>query len=347
MIALSALLSSLSFLRSDVLFVILSFFTAAFCTFFFVPHVISIAQKYGILDVPGGIKKHAHPVAYLGGVALFAGFLVAVALWSPLTGHTANIVIGSTLLLLVGLVDDLAVLSPSVKFSGQLIAAICFIRAGVYLKDDFFQTMWAIPLSLFWVLSMINATNLIDVMDGLASTTSLAIAVNFFIFSLITGAADVAHILVAAIGALGAFLFYNKQPASIYLGDAGSHFLGGLLGSIPFLLGWSTYNQWGFLVPIIICAIPLCELLGLMIIRTYKRIPFYQGSPDHFCHYLKRRGWTVSQILGLVIILSLAQLGISLLCYYNYITLIQLIFLGLFYLFFWFIYVLKSWATPL
>ena len=88
------------------------------------------------------------------------------------------------------------------------------------------------------------------------------------------------------------FLYFNKTPAKIYLGDAGSLLIGGLLATIPFMIPWGTYTIFGFLTPVIILGVPLVEVASLIIIRTYKKIPFYFGSPDHFAHYLFDQGWT-------------------------------------------------------
>ena len=212
---------------------------------------------------------------------------------------------GITLLLIVGLIDDLMVLKPLHKFLGQFIAVFCFLKAGFHLKINLFSNWWNICLSAFWMLSVINAFNLVDVMDGLASTLAIGAALSFLFIALVSHAFSVALLLCAFLGSVLAFLWYNKPVAKIYLGDAGSLFIGGLLANIPFLLDWGTYSEYGYLAPIVIVAIPGLEVTTLIIIRTYKGIPFFQGSPHHFSMYLKRRGWSIPLILAYVFGLSL------------------------------------------
>lgn len=137
-------------------------------------------------------------------------------------------------------------------------------------------------------------------------------------------------------GALIAFFWYNRPPAKIYLGDAGSLFIGGFLATIPFLFNWGLYNNcYGFLTPAIILAIPLLEVTFLVIIRSYKGIPFYQGSPDHFCLYLKMNGWSIWEILLYVLTVSLVLFNIALAFAHNKISFMQLFAFGIAFLAFW------------
>ena len=142
-------------------------------------------------------------------------------------------------------------------------------------------------------------------------------------------------VLCSFLGALVAFLWYNKPPARIYLGDAGSLFIGGFLATVPFLLHWGTYNQYGYLAPIIILAIPLLECYSLILIRWYKGIPFYQGSPDHFCLYLQGGGWSKSVILTYVMALSGFAGCVALLFTIGKLSLGSTALLGLFFLLTW------------
>jgi UDP-GlcNAc:undecaprenyl-phosphate GlcNAc-1-phosphate transferase len=223
--------------------------------------------------------------------------------------------------MLLGLADDLINLSPAVKFFGQFMIAFSFIRAGLYFKEVFFSELWAIPLSFFWLLVCMNAINLIDVMDGLATTVALSAAFGYLLFALFNGNSATAHVLIIFIGALLAFLYYNRPPAKIYLGDAGSLFLGGFLGVIPFLLSWSTHVSWGFLLAPAPLAIALLELSGLMVIRTAKGIPFFRGSRDHFSHYLQGNGWSKNNILILSATFGFMSVLLATLGYFDLLSL--------------------------
>lgn len=292
-------------------------------SFTLVPLLCKLAVKLGVVDVPDGkVKKHETITPYLGGVAVYGGFLAGLALVFPIENSLFFLLVGSSLLLLVGLFDDLLALAPWQKFLGQFIASLCFLKGGLYLKESFFNTHWiiAIPVSLLWILTIVNGFNLIDVMDGLATTTALGAATSFLAIAIFLGQQNVALLMISLIGALLAFLWYNKPKAQIYLGDAGALFIGGLLSVVPFIFSWSQYNSIGFLAPIIILAIPLIEVIALIIIRTSKGIPFYKPSPDHFCMYLRNKGWSVPQILLFVAATSCILLGISYAVVFNHLA---------------------------
>jgi UDP-GlcNAc:undecaprenyl-phosphate GlcNAc-1-phosphate transferase len=142
-------------------------------------------------------------------------------------------------------------------------------------------------------------------------------------------------LLASFLGPLCAFFIYNRPPARIYLGDAGSLFIGGFLGTVPFLFDWGTYNWYGYLTPIIILGIPLLECVSLIVIRSYKGIPFYQGSPDHFSCYLINNGWYKTSVLWYVSLLSIFLGGISLLFSLGIVGITNTIGLGLLFLIVW------------
>lgn len=299
----------------DIL-LIKSFFAVAISfliTFYLIPILHVLALKLGVVDVPDGrIKCHSRVTPYLGGVGIFAGFICSLSLVLPFDNHYSLFFIGLTLLVCLGLIDDLVVLNPLQKFLGQCIAALAFLKAGLYLKERFFQHMlFAIPLSFFWMLSIINAFNLIDIMDGLATTVAIMAAVSFMIIAAFYQQGAVLILCSSLVGALIAFFWYNKPVAKMYMGDTGALFLGGFMAAAPFLFEWGKYNKFGFLIPPVVLAIPLLELASLVAIRCYKKIPFYQGSPDHFALYLKRKGWPVWQILWFTGTMGLFLMGIS------------------------------------
>jgi UDP-GlcNAc:undecaprenyl-phosphate GlcNAc-1-phosphate transferase len=165
------------------------------------------------------------------------------------------------------------------------------------------------------MLSVINAFNLVDVIDGLAAVLAIVSASTFFIMALVLGDYMLSLMLIIFIGSLCAFLFYNKPPAKIYLGDAGSLFVGGFISAMPLLFSWTKIlNKSGSipvfargsiifetgmaaLVPVMVVGVPLLEVVSLIIIRKIKGIPFYSGSPDHFAIYLKNKGYSISRIL--------------------------------------------------
>jgi UDP-GlcNAc:undecaprenyl-phosphate/decaprenyl-phosphate GlcNAc-1-phosphate transferase len=300
-----------------------SFIISFLLTLYLIPFFSAIATKLNILDVPDGvIKMHKKSTPYLGGVAIYLGFIATLALIFPFENKILSLLLGATLLLFVGLVDDILRIKPYQKFFWQMIAASCFLKSGLHLKENFFLAhFWNIPISFLWIVSVINAFNLVDVMDGLAVTIASCASATFLIIAIAYGQYSLALLLASFLGPLLAFFWYNKPPAQIYLGDAGSLFIGGFLATIPFLFKWSTYNSYGFFAPVIVLTIPILEISALVLIRSYKKIPFYNASPDHFSIYLQQNGWRKSQILAYVLFVSAFLLILSLLLFFNKINL--------------------------
>jgi UDP-GlcNAc:undecaprenyl-phosphate GlcNAc-1-phosphate transferase len=297
---------------------------ALLCSFFFgvcfVPIMIFTAKKLLLFDVPDGkIKQHKVPVPYLGGVAIFFAFIITLAIVYPLSvifnGQLIWFLGGTTFLFLIGLVDDLHAFSPLQKFTGQIVAVLCFLKGGFALKSRFFSDAINVFASGFWMLSVINAFNLVDVMDGLSVTLALVSVGGFFVISLVLKQHLLSLLLTTLGGALVAFFLYNKRPAKIYLGDAGSLFIGGFIAALPLLIRWTEVLNFykslpsfaigsifwetaiSALVPIFLVGVPLLEVTSLVVIRKYKGLPFYSGSPHHFASYLQRKWNSVTKTL--------------------------------------------------
>lgn len=313
-----------------------SFVVAFAITFYLIPILCVIARRLNFIDAPDGtIKCQKNPTPYFGGVAVYLGFITALVFVFPFQSNLFFFLVGATFLMLVGLIDDFICLTPRQKFWGQCIACIGFLRAGLYLKAQFFMSWWAIPLSLFWMLSIINAFNLVDVMDGLTATIAISAAFGFCVFAFILKAYAVMVVLIALIGALTAFLWYNRPTARIYLGDAGSLFVGGVLAATPFWLSWGMYSPYGFLVPIIVLAIPSLEVVSLIVIRRIKGIPFYKGSLDHFSSYMQRHGLGKYHILSLILMLSIILNVGAFLIFTGYLSLPGIAISSIFFLLLW------------
>lgn len=292
----------------------ISLLIASFCiTFFITPFMQKIAFKWNILDIPNGqAKQHKKPTPYLGGVALYIGFIVPVLFVLQFDYRLSFFMAGALLSLLVGLIDDLIDMSPLKKALGQLVAILCFIPACFSLGISTLSfSCFVIPLFIFWAFFVVNAFNLIDVMDGLAATSSLLAAIGFCFYSFALGSNQIFLLIISLVGSLSAFLYYNKPDAKIYLGDAGALFLGGFFCAVPFFLDWSKYNSHGYFIPLFLLAIPLLETGSLIIIRTLKKIPFYRPSPDHFSLLLQQKAWPKGKILQFVVLFSIANLGVS------------------------------------
>ncbi len=311
------------------------------CTFCLIPLFSLLATKTGLIDTPDGkIKKHSNPIPYLGGVAVYCGFLSGLIFSFSCTSTTLFLVAGATPFLVLGLLDDIAPLKPYNKFFGQFIIAIFLLYVSVQIKEQFFHTYWYMPLFVLWVLTLVNAFNLIDVMDGLATVVALGAVSSFLSIAFMQDASEIALPLAAFGGSLLAFLWYNRPPARIYLGDAGALWIGGFLAIVPLFFSWSSDNAYGYLAPIFILSIPLLEVSSLIVIRTYKRLPFYLGSPHHFCHYLQSNGWGKRLILLYVALISVILNIVACLYVQGMITLPMLLGISCSLLCVWFVFLI-------
>jgi UDP-GlcNAc:undecaprenyl-phosphate GlcNAc-1-phosphate transferase len=280
---------------------------------YLLPLLIKTAFRFNILDKPDGkIKNHKKATPYLGGLALYVPFIAVLSIAYPFENKILWMLSGVTLLLFIGLIDDLKMLKPGQKFFGQLVAVLCFLKGGFSLKTIFFSDVLNVAISGFWMLLVINAFNLVDVMDGLSSILAICSSLGFFIIALLLQQYDISILILAFLAPLVAFFLYNKPPAKIYLGDAGSMFVGGFMAAIPLLFRWGTISYHAYYTAAVILGIPLLEVACLIVIRTWLKIPFYKGSPHHFAIYLKHKHWSVPKVLTFSAIMSFVLFAVAL-----------------------------------
>jgi len=260
--------------------------------------VSKFAWKVGFVSRPNPIvRQHTRTVAYLGGVGIALGAAVSLALIKFVEGGRylpgnfsfpvpLSVGIGSVIFLILGVVDDLRVLKPALKFVLQALGAAVAVRLGLCSPVTGW-VFWDAALSWLWILTLVNAFNLTDVCDGLVGGLSVVMLLFLAHFRLtFSGTA----LLLA--GACLGFLVFNLPPARIFLGDAGSHFLGFLLAAYT-LIGATEYPMWSHrAVMVLTIGVPLFELVFLTAIRRKKGLPWWKGSPDHFALRLQAAGCT-------------------------------------------------------
>ena len=200
--------------------------------------------------------------------------------------------LAGSIILILGLIDDLGVLSPWVKLAGQVVAVLTLMNASIYIKLSFLPSWLAIGLSFLWLLAITNAFNIIDVMDGLAAGVAASAALVLFLIATVNGREDYAVLLAALCGALIGFLRYNFEPARIYMGDAGSMFIGLMLGALAMNNSYTQVNLVAALAPVVILGVPVFDMLFVMYVRRRRGLPVMLGSPDHFA--LRLRKWRLS-----------------------------------------------------
>jgi UDP-GlcNAc:undecaprenyl-phosphate GlcNAc-1-phosphate transferase len=280
-----------------MLLYLLTFVLALLLALYGVPLARRAALQFNIVDRPDGrLKQQAAPVPYFGGLAVYLAFLVSLALTFEFRQDVLGLVLGGTLMVMLGLIDDFGVLKPWPKLIGQLIAVLVLIRSGIRIEIAAFPEWLDLFLTVVWLIGIINAINIIDVMDGMAGGVSVVACLWLFVVAVVNQDAMVAVMAAALAGSLLGFLRYNFHPASIYLGDAGSLFVGLMLGALAMLGKYTAVNPAALLAPVLILGVPVFDTLFVMYVRWLRGIPAFLGSPDHFALRLRRWPLSVPQV---------------------------------------------------
>lgn len=270
-----------------------TFLLAALLSAWLTPRVRAAALRFGIVDRPDGkLKTQREPVPYLGGIAIYLSFLVALALSFRFSEPVLGMLLAGSIVVILGLIDDLGQLGPGIKLAGQVVAVFVLIKSGIYVKLIFLHPALAIAISVLWLLAVTNAFNLIDVMDGLSAGTAAVAAAILTVVAHLDGRATAATLLAALAGSCLGFLRYNFEPARIYMGDTGSLFLGLMLGALSMEVAYTRNNRVSALAPALILGVPLFDMLFVMWVRYRRGMPIMLGSPDHVA--LRLRRWRLS-----------------------------------------------------
>jgi len=279
---------------------ILGFFLAYFLALVGTPMAREAALRFGVVDQPdGALKNHDQPVAYLGGLAVFTAFLLSIGMTFEFDAELLALLLASTIVTMVGLIDDFGALTPKPKVIGQVVAVFVLLKAGIMIQVAFIPWWAQLIITVLWLVGLSNAFNLVDIMDGLAAGLGVIAATFLLVVALLNGRFMVAAFTVAMIGALLGFLRSNFHPATIYLGDCGSLFIGLTLGALAMVMDYTLYNPLGWLAPLYILAVPLVDTLYVIVLRIRAGRKVYYGSPDHFPLRIRRRldGWTEGTVV--------------------------------------------------
>ncbi len=296
-------------------------------TLYLIPLMIKAAKEMKILDIPdNNLKKHKEPTPYLGGLAIYMAIIFSTTLMIPFNKFTSAFFLGATMIVFLGFVDDLKALKPGIKFLFQIIVVFIIIKGGVYIKIVFFPQWFNYVLTCLWLLTIINAMNFLDIMNGLASFTGLIILIFFIFYASLDNNISLMFISTSTFGAVLAFFYHNFPEAMIFLGDTGSMLLGYTFGVLSFAIDYSNLTKIGIINPLIILFIPLFEIVWTIVRRVYLKIPPWQGSPHHYSYYIR-------DILGgerTVYFLGFLSFLAGIISIFNYLGLIEIeIILGI------------------
>ena len=265
-----------------------------------IPYIKKIALHIGAMDVPNKRKVHKNPMPRLGGLGIYFGFLLGYILFGEQTTQMNSILIGSFILLITGIIDDIKPLDVKSKLVGQILAALIVVfYGGIVLKDisffgfDMNFTWSSYPITLLFILGCINCMNLIDGLDGLAGGISSIFFLTIGIIAAIQGRTGLTVVLTfIMLGSTLGFLVHNFNPAKIFMGDSGSMFLGFII-SVITLLGFKSIITSSIIIPLCILIVPILDTLCAIIRRKLKGESI--GTPDksHFHHQLLRRNFSV------------------------------------------------------
>jgi UDP-GlcNAc:undecaprenyl-phosphate GlcNAc-1-phosphate transferase len=290
---------------------LLTFLLAFFVTYLATPVVKILASKLNAFDMPNDRKVHSQPIPRLGGLAIYIGFLAALVfamIVSNFLGVMINpgtifgILAGGTLLVGIGIIDDIRGLRPTTKLIWQIVAAFIVIYSGVEISfiTNPFNGIWpigiyAVPLTLLWIVGLTNAINLIDGLDGLATGVTAISALTLFFVALRTHQIGAAFLMLALGAAALGFLRFNFSPAKIFLGDSGSLFLGFILASSSVIGVLKTTLVVALIVPVLILGVPIFDTLFAIGRRLKNRKSPFEADNKHIHHMLLRAGFNTRE----------------------------------------------------
>ncbi|MFA5383789.1 MAG: MraY family glycosyltransferase [Eubacteriales bacterium] len=301
---------------------VFAFFLALLLT----PAVRKLAFAWGAVDLPNPRKVHQHVMPRLGGLAIYVAFVIPLLLTMPV-GPVFGLITGVSLVVLTGVIDDIKGLSPWLKLGGQILAAYSLILFNIQI--DFVTNpfnghsiivlgWWGIPITIFWVVAVTNAINLIDGLDGLAGGVSCIAALTIAAVGWTQGIAGQQEIIMSALilaAAIVGFLRYNIYPASIFLGDTGSMLLGFTLAAVSVLGLTKSVAAVSVFIPLVILGIPLFDVVLAVFRRYHLRKPIFQADRDHIHHQLMNLGLnqrqTVAVIYGISILLGISAVVLN------------------------------------
>ena len=294
------------------------FLLAALVSYVLTPYIKMLAFKIGAIDKPDNRKVHKKIMPRLGGLAIYIAFMVGVVASLELTWDIVGILRGGTLIVLVGILDDKYQLPAKVKLLGQIAAACVLVLfdiriewinnplGGYFYLDKFLS----IPLTVFWVISFTNVVNLIDGLDGLAAGVSAIASLTVILVAVQMGYYHIAIMTAALAGGIIGFIRYNFNPATIFMGDTGSMFIGYMLAAVSVYGAVKTAATIALIVPAIALGLPIMDTAFAIMRRYSNGRPIFQPDKGHLHHRLLAMGMNQKQAVLLMYAIS-AALGIG------------------------------------
>lgn len=277
----------------------LPFWVALLGALVLTPIGIWVAKRLGFIDRPRADRWSQREVAKLGGVAIYLAFLAAALLFSPAAPVLPGVLLGSGLIFLLGLWDDIRPFKPAPKLLAQILIAC--LAVGLDVRASFggelspyssLLPFLTLPLSVFWIVGITNAFNLLDNMDGLSAGVAFIASSFLTAFAFLEGDLLTATLAMSLAGATLGFLVYNFNPAKVFMGDAGALSLGFLLASVTLVGSWRDASNLSLvlLAPVLLLGVPIFDTTLVTVLRKLHGRPASQGGRDHSSHRLVALG---------------------------------------------------------
>jgi UDP-GlcNAc:undecaprenyl-phosphate GlcNAc-1-phosphate transferase len=264
------------------------------------PAVGGMARRLGVVDIPGGRRVNQLPVPRLGGLALFLGLLVPALAFLHVGHETRGLLLGATVAVTVGIVDDFRGLPWFAKLGGQIAAAAVLAGSGVWI-DRFtlpfvgIHTLPAevgIPLTILWIVAIMNMVNFLDGLDGLAAGVAAIAGLTFSVIALSLGKVDAAILSAIIFGACIGFLRHNFYPARIFMGDSGALLLGFVLAAVSVQGLLKTAATVALFFPLLVLAVPIVDTTFVVVRRLKHGESVFEADQAHLHHRFLRRGFS-------------------------------------------------------
>jgi len=290
----------------------IALFMSALATFILTFFVKEFAVRFKFIDIPDFRKIHITPTPRLGGLAIYFGFLIGLLYLEPHAEHLPAIIIGSGIIVLTGALDDRYSIRAVVKLSGQVSGAAVLVFSGLVIERvtlPFFGMIdlgvFGIVLTLFWIVGITNAINLIDGLDGLATGVSTIALSSMFVMAIMQGQVVAAYLSIVLIGSNLGFLYHNFYPAKIYMGDTGSNLLGYMIAVISILGLFKNIAIFSFIIPIVILAVPIFDTLFAIVRRALNKQRIMAPDNKHIHYQLLNAGFSHRQSVLIMYAFSL------------------------------------------
>ena len=296
----------------------LTFATALILAIGLIPLTIRYAAKWRLVDLPGEDRKiHTQPIPRVGGIGIVFSAFVAVGYWIGEADELRGLFGGGAIIAIFGFMDDRYDLNYKLKFLGQILAVIPLLLSGMYIEVVPFlgldpAPLWvSLPLTFFFVLGVINAVNLSDGLDGLAAGTTILSLGLLVVLALQSRQFDAALVGLGVIGSLLGFLRYNTHPASVFMGDAGSQFLGFITCALAIKITQYPAIAVSPVLPLVLVGLPVMDTFLVIALRLIQRRPPFEADRNHTHHQFMVLGFRHYEAVAAFYILQTALLGMA------------------------------------